>query len=182
VKGAVTAALVSALVVAATTHAAPPPPAPEGTAPQGIVIDVAAVKRSIADSRGRVLVVHFWATWCPPCLDELPMVSKFAAEMKPRGVDVLSLSLDDPQKSAQRVRKLLDEQAPNLTARIVNVDDPDAFINAIDLRWQGAIPALFAYDATGRLRGSHVGEASRRDLDRLVGRALKAPPPPEKKK
>lgn len=173
---AVAPALLFALVTAAPVPAPAPPAAVEpnkaGSSSSSSVVDIDGVKRTMRGSRGRVLLVHFWATWCLPCLDELPIISKFASEMKPRGLDVLSLSLDKPDAAA-RVRKLLSEQAPNLTPVIVDVGDPDRFISAFDSRWEGTIPALFAYDPTGQLRGSHVGEASRNELDTLVGELLK---------
>jgi thiol-disulfide isomerase/thioredoxin len=115
-----------------------------------------------------VVVLHFWATWCLPCLHELPMISQFAREMKPRGLEVLSLSLDDPETKGSRVGSLLAQKAPNLTPSIVRFDDPDNFINAIDADWGGTIPAVFAYDQKGQLRGSVVGETTREELDQLV--------------
>ncbi len=126
-----------------------------------------AIKLAMQKSRGRTLVVHFWATWCLPCLKELPVVNRFAQEMRGQGVDVLSLSLDDPKASA-RVAKVLGENAPALTRTIAKVDDPDAFIAQFDRHWEGAIPAMFVFDAQGRLRGRHIGEATRPDLDGLI--------------
>lgn len=172
-------------LVAAAPQVASTAPSPAGKAssstsgapkvsPVSPVLDIDGVKRTMRQSRGRVLLVHFWATWCLPCLDELPALSQFAGEMKPRGLDVLSVSLDDPQTGVARVRKLLAEQAPNLTPVIAKVGDADRFIGSFDSRWEGTIPALFAYDPTGQLRGSHVGEASRRELDALVSDLLKA--------
>jgi thiol-disulfide isomerase/thioredoxin len=191
VTRAVAPALLFALVAAAspiassksaTTPPATPadskaqPSAQPSTVPAPVVssvIDIDGIKKSMRGSRGRVLLVHFWATWCLPCLEELPVISQFARDMKPRGLDVLSLSLDDPQTAQARVSKLLSEQAPNLTPVIAKFSDADQFIGTFDSRWEGTIPALFAYDATGQRRGSHVGEASRGDLDQLVGRLLK---------
>jgi thiol-disulfide isomerase/thioredoxin len=119
--------------------------------------------------------VHFWATWCSPCLEELPVIEKLAREMRPRGLEVLSLSLDDPQRAGARVAKVLSQVAPSLTRSIVRIGDADAFIGSFDGQWEGSIPALFAYDAQGQLRGRLIGEATRRELDELIGRVLKAP-------
>jgi thiol-disulfide isomerase/thioredoxin len=148
-------------------------PSANSTSLVSSVVDIDGIKKSMRGSRGRILLVHFWATWCLPCLEELPVISQFARDMKPRGLDVLSLSLDDPEKAQARVSKLLSEQAPNLTPVIAKFSDADQFIGTFDSRWEGTIPALFAYDATGQRRGSHVGEASRGDLDQLVGPLLK---------
>jgi thiol-disulfide isomerase/thioredoxin len=138
-----------------------------------VVLDLPAIKRQLKGSRGHVVLVHFWATWCGPCLEELPIIEKFAREGKARGVEVLSLSLDDPERSGARVTKVLSQVAPSLTRSIARVGDADTFIGNFDGTWEGSIPALFAYDAEGQLRGSIIGEATRRDLDDLVGRALR---------
>ena len=153
---------------AASAPAAPAPrAAPAG--PGYTLMDLAAIQRA-AHGRGRPVLVHFWASWCGPCLEELPLLDKFARDMKARGVDVVSLSLDDPERAGARVVELLSSRAPSLTRNIVHVSDSDAFVNSIDPQWEGAIPAIFAYDERGRLRDRLIGEATRRDLDGLVSR------------
>jgi thiol-disulfide isomerase/thioredoxin len=144
-------------------------PTPRAQAPGYTLMDLPAITRAVHE-RGRPVLVHFWASWCGPCLEELPLVDKFARDMKARGVDVISLSLDDPERASSRVVEVLSARAPNLTRNIVKVSDSDSFINAIDPRWEGAIPAVFAYDDRGRLRDRLIGEATRRDLEGLVAR------------
>jgi thiol-disulfide isomerase/thioredoxin len=151
----------------------PTQPASEGAGGPGYVLmDLPAIKRVVHGS-GKPVMVHFWASWCGPCLEELPVVDKFARDARARGVDFISLSLDDPKRAADRVVRTLAQKAPSLTRNIVHVDDADGFINAIDAEWEGAIPALFAYDSQGRLRGRLIGEASRRDLENLISRLVK---------
>jgi thiol-disulfide isomerase/thioredoxin len=141
-----------------------------------LVMDIPAIKRALHDGRGHVVLVHFWASWCYPCLEELPTMEKFAREMKPRGLEVLSLSLDDPDRAGARVIKILNEVAPSLTRNIARFGDADELISIFDDRWEGSIPAVFLYDQNGQRRGRLIGEASRRDLDQLVARLLKPPP------
>ena len=172
------AALAGAIALRTPAAAAESPPPTAGTAAASTpvakapvaVADLDTIKATMQKSRGRTLVVHFWASWCLPCLKELPVVNRFAREMKPKGVDVLSLSLDDPKAGAQ-VAKVLGDTAPALTRTIAKVDDPDSFITQFDKRWEGAIPAMFVFDGQGHLRGRHIGEATRPELDGLVADA-----------
>lgn len=148
----------------------PLPPAvhASSTANSMVLADLGAIKAAMQKSRGRTLLVHFWASWCQPCLEELPIINRFAVEMKGRGVDVISVSLDDPNAAA-KASQVLSEKGPNLTRHLAKIDDADAFIASFDRQWEGAIPAVFAFDAQGKLRGRHVGEATRRELERLLG-------------
>ena len=56
----------------------------------------------LADYRGRVLVLNFWATWCPPCVEEAPSFERFAEKVKPLGVAVLGVSEDTDRQALER--------------------------------------------------------------------------------
>jgi thiol-disulfide isomerase/thioredoxin len=161
-----------------TARAAPAPTADamKATPASYRLVDIEAIKGLLHQARGHVLLVHFWASWCGPCLRELPIMDKFAYDMKPRGLEVMSVSLDDPGRPgvAERVGALLRKQAPNLTPNIAHFADADELIAAISPRWTGAIPALFVYDHTGQLRGDLYGDSTRPELEQLVGAWLKA--------
>jgi thiol-disulfide isomerase/thioredoxin len=132
-------------------------------------VSTAEVHETIAGQRGRVVLLHLWATWCLPCLDELPVVAAFARVGRERGVSVVSISLDDATPRARAyVDRLLRKRAANLDNVILKTDDPDAFIASIDPKWEGTIPAFFAYDDKGRLRRAHIGIADAAALERLV--------------
>jgi peroxiredoxin len=90
---------------------------------------------------GKVLVLNFWATWCPPCVQETPSLSRFAAEFKDRGVVVLALSVDRDEKA---YRAFLDKYQPAfLTARDFSVHaDYGTFM----------YPETYIIDAQGKVR------------------------------
>jgi thiol-disulfide isomerase/thioredoxin len=134
------------------------------------IISVDELRSAMKGHRGRVLVLHLWATWCVPCLQELPLVGALAREAPARGVDVLSVSLDDPSPgSAAAVARVLSERgSAAMTRHILRVEDPEALVASIDPRWEGAIPAFFAYDRQGKLRHAEVGEMTRDGFDQLV--------------
>jgi thiol-disulfide isomerase/thioredoxin len=141
-------------------------------------ITPAQLKATLASHKGRVVVLHLWATWCEPCLKELPLLAKLAREASSRGIDVLAVSLDDPtERGAVLVGRVLLAKTGNPQwSPILKVDRSEDFVADLDPGWEGEIPAFFAYDREGHLRRTLIGNISRGDFERLVRDLV----PPEK--
>jgi cytochrome c biogenesis protein CcmG, thiol:disulfide interchange protein DsbE len=75
------------------------------SAPDFSVVTDSGKKISLDDFGGRVLVLNFWATWCPPCINELPSLNAMAAELKGSGVVVLGISVDKDKAAYDRFLK-----------------------------------------------------------------------------
>lgn len=69
------------------------------TAPSFSVTTDRGTKISRADFKGKLLVLNFWATWCPPCISELPSLNAMAKTLAPKGVVVLGISVDHDEKA-----------------------------------------------------------------------------------
>lgn len=130
-------------------------PAPLRAAPVRI-IGLHQLRATMRRSRGRVLVLHFWASWCGPCLPRLAQMGRLAREWRARGVALVSLSLDEASAhgAASVARTLAERGVEGLDPSILELDNPDAVIGQVDPRWDGSIPALFVYDRRGKLRES----------------------------
>jgi thiol-disulfide isomerase/thioredoxin len=120
----------------------------------------------------RPLLVNFWATWCDPCRDEFPDLVKIDNEYRPKGLNFISISLDDPPDIATAVPDFLGQMHATMPAYLLNVSDPEPAINAVDREWGGALPATFLYDAEGKVVFKHFGRVNAQDLraaiDKLV--------------
>jgi len=110
------AALLAALVCVIYKGIHEPPVVVEGAdAPAFTVVADNGATIGVPNFGGKVLVLNFWATWCPPCVEETPSLSQFAAQFKDKGVVVLALSVDRDEKV---YRAFLDKYKPAfLTAR-----------------------------------------------------------------
>lgn len=88
-----------------------------------------------------VLVLNFWATWCKPCVKELPAFEQLGAEFKDYGVEVVLVSLDFPEHVEKAVVPFIEKN--DLKNEVVLLDDPDAntWIPKVSSTWSGAIPA-----------------------------------------
>lgn len=144
-------------------------------APSARFITPAQISATLASHKGRVVVLHLWATWCLPCLEELPLLAKLAREASSRGVDFLPVSLDDPTpRSAVLVARVLAAKTGDSHwSPILKTDRVEFLADDLDLRrWEGEIPAFFAFDREGHPRRTLVGNLGRGDFERLVGDLL----------
>ncbi len=135
-------------------------------------IDEAGYKQLLAANRGKVLLVDFWATWCEPCRVEMPLLLKLQARHAARGLKLVTVSADEPETENHAVEfiKKLGIAAP---AYIKRAKNDDAFINAIDSTWSGALPALFVYDRQGRKVKAFFGETGMDEVEKLLDTLLK---------
>ncbi len=139
-------------------------------------LDATSLRQAMRKAKGGDLFIHLWASWCGPCLEELPDIDRLARQARARGATFLSVSLDDPKRGAH-VLEVLHRQAPNLTHFVAKLDDPDKFADLFSGEWDGSIPALFVYDRTGHLRASFVGQLENADIRRMLA-DISAPPGP----
>lgn len=122
----------------------------------------------LAQWRGRPLVVNFWATWCPPCVEEMPDLQRIRDEYLPRGVEVIGIGIDNARKIAEfrdRYRLTL----PLLVAGVGGSDLNRALGNG-----SGALPFTVLIGADGRVRERHLGQVKPEQLRRWLDAALGA--------
>jgi thiol-disulfide isomerase/thioredoxin len=94
----------------------------------------------------KVHVVNFWATWCAPCVKELPYFEKINEKYKNAGVEVLLVSLDFPSNYDTNLKPFIKKR--QLQSKVIALDDTNQnrWIPAINKDWSGAIPATIIYN------------------------------------
>ncbi len=103
---------------------------------------------ALKDLRGKVVVLNFWATWCPPCVEEMPSLVRMQRELKDKGVTVLAVSVDD---DARQYHQFLDKNKVDL----LTVRDPRQQSN--ELYGTFKFPETYIIDRQGVLRRKFIG-------------------------
>ena len=145
---------------------------PTGTSRLERVESVTAARRALLPS-SRPRLLHFWALWCEPCVEELPRQVELARKAKAAGVDVVLVNLD-PLEEEPEVIAHLDKLRALDAARHVQLSpgvDPLELARLFDPTWAASIPATFGLGADGKLALAFHEAMSRDDATRLL-RAL----------
>ena len=121
----------------------------------------------LSDQRGKVVVVNYFATWCPPCMAEVPDLLTLAKKYQPRGVVFAAISLDqDDDKRETLLHDFIKEHTFTLP---ILLPPPD---NAL-WRTSFPIPQTYLYDKQGRKARSILGGMGSQDLDQTLDTLLK---------
>lgn len=114
----------------------------------------------MAERRGKPLLLNFWATWCAPCVKEMPELDRFARDFGGQGWQVVGLAVDGPTP----VREFLKKLPVGFTIGLAGFDGTDL---ARELgNPQGALPFTVIFDARGRLVRQKLGQTSYDELTR----------------
>ncbi len=131
------------------------------------------LKERITKLKGKVVLVNFWATWCQPCMEEMPDLVKLDNNYRKRGVTLLGVSVDDAEVADEVIPPVLKKHKVKYPVMVVN-QDPDEFIEQFDSSWRGEVPRFYLYSKSGKLLKSWSGKSSYQKLEREIKEALKA--------
>lgn len=105
------------------------------------LLNINQLNERIKNGKDSTYVVNFWATWCAPCIKELPHFEKLKAEHKSEKLAVLLVSLDFKSKLESNVIPFVKKKNLKNEVFLLNESDPQQFIDRIDPSWSGSIPA-----------------------------------------
>jgi thiol-disulfide isomerase/thioredoxin len=139
------------------------PPAAEAASGSKLpVLSADGILARIRASGKKGVLVNAWATFCGPCRRELPLLETLAPNLRTSGVDVLLVSMDEPEEAPKAAAFL---ENLHLTLPSVIAERPlGVFKQGLNPRWPGMLPASFLFDASGKLRYYWGGEAFESEL------------------
>jgi thiol-disulfide isomerase/thioredoxin len=142
-------------------------------APAGklIPVDENSYSQLIAANKGKVTVVSFWATWCVPCRVEVPQLVALEKRLQAKGLKLVLISADEVDSELDARKFLVSKNVPMPSYQKV-VKNDDKFIEGLDPKWSGALPALFLYDRNGKKVKSFIGETEPAAIEAAIKKLL----------
>jgi peroxiredoxin len=131
-----------------------PAPAEDGAVSalfQSSLPDTQNQQRSFSEWKGKTLLVNFWATWCPPCVAEMPELVELQADMASRNLQIIGIGIDSPSNIRQFAEKL-EISYPLLVAGMEGTELSRQFGNQ-----GGGLPFTVLIGADGRVRQTYIG-------------------------
>jgi thiol-disulfide isomerase/thioredoxin len=130
-------------------------------------IDLAGTKALAANDGQKLRLVNVWATWCGPCVIELPELVEMNRMYRKRPFEFVTISMDEPEAKAAALAKLKELKVA-ATNYIVEVPDRDRFMNALDPQWPGPVPYTMLIAPGGKVIYRHTGEIDPLEVKKAI--------------
>ena len=115
----------------------------------------------------KILVINFWATWCAPCIKELPLFEKLNTDDRTSEVILVSMDYDlDPDPA--KVDKFIARKKLQSKVLFLKANDPGSWIDKIEKKWSGALPATLVINTKTGKREFVQGEVGEGQLEKLL--------------
>lgn len=135
------------------------------------IIKLKQLQDHIQAPTDHIKVINFWATWCAPCVKEIPLFEKLDQEREDVRVTLVSIDLDlDP--NPEKVYRFIDRKKIKSLVLILDEKDPNSWINHIEKNWSGAIPATIVINTKTGQRKFVERELHEGELEKLIAEVL----------
>lgn len=141
------------------------------SAQQAQLIKLAQLQELMDAKTDHIKVINFWATWCAPCVKEMPLFEKLGQDRSDVKVTLVSMDLDlDP--NPEKVHKFVARKKIQSQVLILDETNPNSWIDKVDKNWSGALPATIIINGKTGQRKFVEKELHEGDLEKLIAEIL----------
>jgi thiol-disulfide isomerase/thioredoxin len=135
-------------------------------------LKIPGLEKILNNTEDKLYVVNFWATWCAPCVSELPAFEKVAKEFSPSKVRFLLVSLDFPSQIEKQLIPFLKKNKISLDVAVMMETDANLWIDKVDPSWQGNIPSTLVLNNKKKTRHFQSEALDEQGLRKLINSYL----------
>lgn len=129
------------------------------------IIKFPELQQRLAQPTDTTYVVNFWATWCAPCVKELPSFEQLRAANASKKVKVLLVSMDYASQLDKKVKPFVKQHGLKSEVLLLNEPDPNTWMDKLDAKWSGALPFTLIVNNKTKQRATFEQELSQVELN-----------------
>ena len=134
------------------------------------VVNLKEYQNAAINNNDTLYVVNFWATWCKPCVQEMPYFEASSQKFKNQKVKFIFVSTNYARE-AEQVKSFINQKKVQSDVLLIKAGTPNSWIDANDSSWSGAIPATIMY-RKGKTALFHEGEFTQAQLDSVIQKQI----------
>jgi thiol-disulfide isomerase/thioredoxin len=131
------------------------------------VVKLPELEKLIHSPSEKIQVINFWATWCGPCVKEMPLIEKIGQERSDIRITLVSMDLE-LDSNPDKVYKFVERKALKSDVMILDAPDPNSWIDKIEKEWNGSLPATIVINTKTGKRAFWGKELKEGELERLI--------------
>jgi thiol-disulfide isomerase/thioredoxin len=139
-----------------------------GLAQQVAVIKLPELQKRLSRQNDTTYVVNFWATWCAPCVKELPHFDQLTTTYAKQKVKVLLVSMDYASQLDKKVKPFVAKRGLKSEVVLLNEPDPNSWMDKVDAQWSGALPFTIILNKARNKRATFEQELTAAELNKQV--------------
>jgi thiol-disulfide isomerase/thioredoxin len=128
------------------------------------IVTLARLEKVMSSSKDTVYVINFWATWCKPCIEELPYFEEAHTFYATSNVRILLVSLDMPSELERTLVPFIEKKKLQSEIVLLNEPDPNIWIDKIEPTWTGSLPATLIFNGSSKKRMFFEKQISKEEL------------------
>ena len=137
------------------------------TTAQPKVVKLAELEKLIYTPSEKIQVINFWATWCGPCVKEMPLIEKLGQERNDIRITLVSMDLE-LDSNPDKVFRFVERKAIKSDVMILDAPDPNSWIDKIEKQWSGSLPATIVINTQTGKRAFAGKELKEGELESLI--------------
>ncbi len=130
--------------------------------PDFVLPDLEGRPRELSEWNGRVVVLNFWATWCGPCVHEIPMLNELQNAFEDRGLQIIGIAIDDPEQ-VKHFQTEIPMDYPTLLGQMAAIEVTRMYGNT-----SGGLPYTVVIDRAGTVVATREGALTRPEAEALI--------------
>jgi len=133
------------------------------------IVKIDELKKVYTKSNDTTYIVNFFATWCGPCMMEIPVINKFQSDHKNTNIQLIYVSVDNPN-SIKKLQKVVSKMKIQTPVYLLNESNDFSWLPTIDKRWHGSIPATMVINGNKKVKAFFETPMEKGQLEFYLGK------------